>query len=227
MTKASAPSTFTVSVPIQIRRRGGQKLVVLPGSVKPASGNTVARPDRKVLLSLARALRWQRQLDAGVRTTMAEIAEAEGLTASYVARVLRMLLYAPAIVDAVVWTDELQEWIVDEVERVPAVLWCQQMNRAMTLEQVPAKPTGRKFAPKDQRPHCAPLNSFRSSRPAAASRAPRPQTQTCDGSVIVGAPAGQDISQQKAWEIPTSLAPADKKGSLTERMNLSRPPQTS
>ncbi|TPQ52720.1 hypothetical protein C2U72_01795 [Prosthecomicrobium hirschii] len=155
MTKASASSTFTVSVPIDVRRRGGQKLVVLPGSAKPASGNIAARPDRKVLLSLARALRWQRQLDAGVWVTMAEIAEAEGLTASYVARVLRMLLYAPAIVDAVVWTDELQEWIVDEVERVPAVLWCQQMNRATTLEQVSAKLTVRKLAPNDQRPHCA------------------------------------------------------------------------
>jgi len=126
MTKESAPSTFTVSVPIQISRRGGQKLVVLPGAVKPASTNMATRPDRKVLLSLARALRWQRQLDAGVRTTMADIAEAEGITASYVARILRMSLFAPAIIDAVVWTDELQEWIVDGVERVPEVLWAAQ-----------------------------------------------------------------------------------------------------
>ena len=135
MTKASAPSTFTVSVPIQVRRRGGQKLVVLPGSVKPASGNTVARPDRKVLLSLARALRWQRQLDAGVRTTMAEIAEAEGLTASYVARVLRMLLYAPVIIDAIVWTDELQDWIAADVEMTSNLSWNLQLRRVSNVRE--------------------------------------------------------------------------------------------
>lgn len=128
MTRSSAPSTFTVSVPIAVRRRGGQKLVVLPGSVKPASGNIAARPDRKVLLSIARALRWQRQLDAGVRTTMAEIAEAEGLTASYVARVLRTLLYAPAIVDAVVWTDQLQFWLTNETSLALEILWRRQLN---------------------------------------------------------------------------------------------------
>ena len=135
MTKASAPSIFTVSIPIEVRRRGGQKLVVLPGSVKPASGNIAVRPDRKVLLSLARALRWQRQLDAGVRTTMAEIAEVEGLTASYVARILRMLLCAPAIVDAVVWTDEFQEWIIDDIERVPEVLWSRLVRRAIVRSE--------------------------------------------------------------------------------------------
>lgn len=128
MTKASTASTFTVSIPIEVRRRGGQKLIVLPGSVKPVSGNIAARSDRKVLLSLARALRWQRQLDAGVRTTMAEIAEAEGITASYVARIIRMLSYAPAIIDGIVWTDELQEWIVDDVERTPEGLWLMQVE---------------------------------------------------------------------------------------------------
>lgn len=133
MSKASASSTFTVSVPIQIRRRGGQKLVVLPGSVKPASGNIAARPDRKLLLSLARALRWQRQLDTGVRTTMAEIAEAEGLTASYVARILRMLLSAPAIIDVIVWTDELQECIVEDVEATSELLWMSKLQKLKTF----------------------------------------------------------------------------------------------
>lgn len=127
MSKASALSTFTVSVPIEVRRRGGQKLVVLPGSVKPASGTIAVRPNRKVLMSLARALRWQRQLDAGVRVTMAEIAEAEGLTASYVARIIRMLSFAPAIIDSVVWTEQLQDWIVDDVERAPEMSWGKQI----------------------------------------------------------------------------------------------------
>ncbi|KPL53242.1 hypothetical protein ABB55_14315 [Prosthecomicrobium hirschii] len=134
MTKASAPATFTVSVPIEVRRRGGQKLVVLPGSVKPASGNIAARSDQKVVLSLARALRWQRQLDVGVRTTMGEIAEVEGLTASYVARIIRMLSYAPAIIDAVVWTDKFRDLIVDELETAPEALWDRQLKKAKHVE---------------------------------------------------------------------------------------------
>lgn len=132
MTKEPATSSFTVSVPIEVRRRGGQKLVVLTGSVKPASGNVAARPDRKVLLALARALRWQRQLDAGVRATMAEIAEAEDITASFVARNLRMLLLAPRIVDTVVWTDALKDRIVDDLQMAPEALWSAQIERVRT-----------------------------------------------------------------------------------------------
>jgi hypothetical protein len=50
-------------------------------------------------MALARAFRWRRLIEAGVHTTIAEIATAEGVNPSYLSRVLRLTLLAPDIVE--------------------------------------------------------------------------------------------------------------------------------
>jgi hypothetical protein len=58
--------------------------------------------------ALARAWRWQTQLDRGVYGSVTEIAEAEPISKSYVSRILRLALLAPNIVEAILggWADE-------------------------------------------------------------------------------------------------------------------------
>jgi hypothetical protein len=51
--------------------------------------------DRALLKALARAHRWQRMLEEGRLATLAELAEAERISRSYVCRVLRLTLLAP------------------------------------------------------------------------------------------------------------------------------------
>ena len=50
--------------------------------------------------ALARAFRWRKLLETGVYGTIEELAAAEKSNSSYISRVLRMTLVAPAIVDA-------------------------------------------------------------------------------------------------------------------------------
>lgn len=92
------------------------------GAVKPR------RTDRTLVKALARAFRWKRMLETGEFATIAELAEREGITPSYMTRVLRLTLLAPDIVEAI-----LSEKLVPEVTVARALKpftaeWSEQLN---------------------------------------------------------------------------------------------------
>lgn len=90
------PETVTLHVPFRIVKRGGRKEMQLPDSVKQPH-----RTDSTLVKALARAHRWQRMLNSGDFATITELAEREGLTPSFLTRILRLTLLAPEIVTAV------------------------------------------------------------------------------------------------------------------------------
>ncbi len=58
-------------------------------------------PNNTLVKALARAFRWKRMLESGEFTTIAELAEREGIPSTYMARILRLTLLAPDIVEAI------------------------------------------------------------------------------------------------------------------------------
>lgn len=90
------PETVTLHVPFRVVKRGGRKEMQMPdGATQPR------RTDNSLVKALARAFRWKRMLESGEFATIAELAEREGIAASYMTRVLRLTLLAPDIVEAV------------------------------------------------------------------------------------------------------------------------------
>ena len=59
------------------------------------------RFDNAMVKAVARAFRWRELLENGTHATIAEIAAAEKINASYVGRVLRLTLLAPDIVEEI------------------------------------------------------------------------------------------------------------------------------
>jgi hypothetical protein len=59
-------------------------------------------PDETLIRALARAHRWKRLIEDGKYRSAAEIAEAEGVTRSFVNRLLRLRLLAPDIQEAII-----------------------------------------------------------------------------------------------------------------------------
>ena len=97
MTRAKpVPETVTVHIPFRLVKRGGRKEMQMPDG---ASGHS--KMDNTLVKALARAFRWKRMLESGEFTTMAELAEHEGIAPSYMTRVLRLTLLAPNIVEAI------------------------------------------------------------------------------------------------------------------------------
>jgi hypothetical protein len=92
--------TLTVRVPMAFAKRGGRKVIIAPDG-----GNAWApakpRPDETLIRALARAHRWKGLLEAGSYRSAAELADAEGVTRSFVNRLLRLTLLAPDIVEAI------------------------------------------------------------------------------------------------------------------------------
>jgi len=93
---APIPETVTLRVPFRIVKRGGRKEMQMPeGAAHPR------RTDSALVKALARAFRWKRMLESGEFATIAELAEREGIAFTYMARVLRLTLLAPDIVEAI------------------------------------------------------------------------------------------------------------------------------
>ena len=85
---------------MRFQRRGGRKRIVAPdgSAIVPSSK---PQPDNTLLKALARAHRWQRMLEGGEYGTLAEMADVERISRSYVCRVLRLTLLAPDIVERI------------------------------------------------------------------------------------------------------------------------------
>jgi hypothetical protein len=118
--------TFTVRVPISIRRRGGRKLVLAPDGTNVATAPVCRHVDNAMVKAIARAFRWREQLENGTKATIAEIAAAEKINASYVGRILRLTLLAPDIVEAILAGRQPAETTLAVLMRPFSVGWEQQ-----------------------------------------------------------------------------------------------------
>ena len=90
------------------------------------------RPDETLIRALARAHRWKRMLEEGKYRSAAEIAEAEGVTRSFVNRLLRLTLLAPDIVEAILDGRQPKAMQLEELTtpfqangRISGTLFCQ------------------------------------------------------------------------------------------------------
>ena len=90
---------ITIFVPMAWRRRGGRKVIMAPSGCDDWA--SPPRIDNSLIKALSRAHRWQRMLESGEYGTLAELADAERISRSYVCRVLRLTLLAPEIVERI------------------------------------------------------------------------------------------------------------------------------
>jgi len=120
---APIPETVTLHVPFRVVKRGGRKEMQLPdGATQPR------RTDNTLVKALARAFRWKRMLESGEFTTIAELAEREGIAPSYMTRVLRLTLLAPDIVEAILDGSQGAEVTLAQVLEPFPLAWQQQVS---------------------------------------------------------------------------------------------------
>lgn len=87
--------TVTLAVPVQVRRCGLAMRLLVNG-VQPQR----REPDARLIALQAKAQRWLEQLTSGQTKSIADIAEAEGVTCSFATRVIYRAFLAPDIVRA-------------------------------------------------------------------------------------------------------------------------------
>lgn len=97
---------ITVFVPMQFRKRGGRKVVIAPATASwPSRTQASVKPqssaDDALIRMLAQAFHFQQLLNKGHYATVGDVAHAKKLDPSFVARILRLTLLAPDIVEAI------------------------------------------------------------------------------------------------------------------------------
>ena len=80
-----------------------------------------------MIKAIARAFRWRQLLENGTHATIAEIAAAEKINASYVGRVLRLTLLAPEIVEAILAGKHSTQTTLPMLMRSFPVEWQKQL----------------------------------------------------------------------------------------------------
>lgn len=124
MTRATpVPDTVTIHVPFRLVKRGGRKEMQLP-----EGASTPRRPDDALVKALARAFRWKRMLDSGEFASISELAEMEGIAFTYMARLSRLTLLAPDIVEAILDGRQRPELTLARVLEPFPVEWSRQTS---------------------------------------------------------------------------------------------------
>lgn len=121
--RAPIPETVTLHVPFRVVKRGGRKEMQLPeGAVQPR------RADNTLVKALARAFRWKRMLESGEYDTIAELAAREAIPSTYMARVLRLTLLAPDLVEAILDWRQPRTLTLPRLMKPFPVAWIEQRS---------------------------------------------------------------------------------------------------
>src|SRR5215203_2011968 len=85
--------------------------------------------DGTLVKALARAHRWQGMLDSGEYGSIEELARAERINPSYLARVLRLTLLAPDIVECILdGRNDLERTTLEPLMRPFPATWADQLQ---------------------------------------------------------------------------------------------------
>lgn len=90
-----APPNLTLSAPVRLQRSGMAMRLVQPGGAGISSS-----PSQSLIRMVVKARRWWRLLKEG-EFNIAALARREGVTRSYMTRIVRLAFLAPAVIDAI------------------------------------------------------------------------------------------------------------------------------
>jgi hypothetical protein len=123
-----------IHIPMQFRRRGGRKEIVLPaGSGQRKRGESpICKP---LAIAIARAHRWQELLSRRRFKSISELAEAVGTDRGYVRRLLNLTLLAPDIIDAILAGNEPSGLSLQRLTRGLPVRWDEQRRVAASFSE--------------------------------------------------------------------------------------------
>jgi len=114
-----------IRIPMRFKRRGGRKEIIAPeglDSALPEAGPA----QQPIVTALARARRWQEMLDIGEVESLTALAEKMDVDRSYVARILRLGLLAPDIVEAILEGREPSGLSLAKLTQTLPMSWSEQ-----------------------------------------------------------------------------------------------------
>ena len=98
-------AAIVVRIPVRFYRRNGRQMVLTHGG-NNVHGDEERESNGTLVSALAKAYRWQEQLESGEYAGLEDLAAANGVDRTYVGRLLRLTSLAPEIVERILEGDE-------------------------------------------------------------------------------------------------------------------------
>ena len=114
-----------VQVPMTFKRRSGRKEIIMPDGVGDA-GDSSTNYHEALVIAISRAHRWKKLLDEGKYVSVVEMSNALGINRYYLARLLRLTLLAPDIVETILDGCEPDGLSIEQLRRPMPLLWEEQ-----------------------------------------------------------------------------------------------------
>ena len=114
-----------VHLPIQFRKRNGRRLIVTQGA-QPTKAQPRRDTNQTLVEAVAKAYRWQEQLESGKYAGLEDMAKDLKLDRSYVGRMLRLTSLAPDIVEAIIGGKEPDGISLRQLHDGVPLLWQEQ-----------------------------------------------------------------------------------------------------
>lgn len=118
-------SGVCVHVPMTLKRRSGRKEIVVPDGLQH-SEDTGPDYHEALVIAISRAHRWKRLLDEGRYASIAEMACALKVNRYCMARMLRLTLLAPDVVEAILEGMEPEGLSLERLRQLMPMLWKEQ-----------------------------------------------------------------------------------------------------
>nr|CRH06078.1 Conserved protein of unknown function, containing KorB DNA-binding like domain [Candidatus Magnetococcus massalia] len=120
--------TIIFKIPMRFHRQGGKRMVILPEHEQARQEMTNPSED-PMLNTLTKAQKWQKMLDKSETMTIAQLAEREGVERSMMARVLRLTILAPDIIEAILDGRVPETFSLESLRESIPLLWSDQRKK--------------------------------------------------------------------------------------------------
>ncbi len=115
-----------VRIPVNYYRRKGRQMVLASGD---ASGDQqpAPAPSHTLIANLAKAYRWQEQLESGEYSTLDELGKSLGVDRTYVSRILQLTSLSPPLVERILSGDEPPGLSIESLRNAIPEIWDRQV----------------------------------------------------------------------------------------------------
>lgn len=129
----ASPTSITVFVPLEVRRRNGRPKIVLPDDGSHGPDGATNQASATVVRAIARAWDWRQRLESGEVATLQDIADAEKVTLPFVSRRIRLAYLSPAILERLVVRREAIAGSLDSLAAAAPEPWTAQPKQVYAM----------------------------------------------------------------------------------------------
>ncbi len=127
-----------VRVPMTLKRRSGRKEIVVPDGLQH-SEDTGPDYHEALVIAISRAHRWKRLLDEGRYASIIEMAQALKMDRHHMARMLRLTLLAPDIIEAILAGNEPDGFSMNQLTSEIPMIWNAQIKKYGFIDDTHSK----------------------------------------------------------------------------------------